>query len=262
MMSICPDATIVDISHEVTRHSITEGARILVCALPYFPVGIHVAVVDPGVGTQRVALAIRTNRGDVLIGPDNGLLVAPSEALDGIDDVRAIEKRSLMLPEISSSFHGRDIFAPVAAHLATGVPFEDVGPRFPVDELVRLPHPRTTIHEGVLETEITHVSLFGNVMLAASPSELETALGPLEIGQTLVVEFGGSGGKPAVREVTTWERTFGHVETGASVLLVESEGQLSFADNQGDAARRLELSVGEVVRIRANDSLPLGRLVD
>jgi S-adenosylmethionine hydrolase len=102
----------------------------------------------------------------------------------------------------------------------------------------------------VLETEITHVLLFGNVTLAGGAAELAAALGPLELGQQLEVEFSGSDGNAAVWEVTTWERAFGQVPVGASLLLIESEGQLSVAHNQGDAAHRLGLSVGQAVRIR------------
>jgi S-adenosylmethionine hydrolase len=251
MVGICPEATIIVINHQITRYSIAEGASTLVVALPSMPVGTHVAVVDPGVGTDRLALAIRTARGDVLIGPDNGLLVGPAEALGGIAEVRSIESRELMLPVISSSFHGRDVFAPVAAHLAAGMPLERVGPPVPAERLVRLPEPRVTIRDGVLETEITRVLLFGNVTFAGGAAELEAALGRLEFGRQVVIEFDGGGAKPAVRDVTTWERAFGRVPVGASLLFIESEGQLSFADNQGDAARRLGLAAGQAVRIRA-----------
>ena len=251
MVGICPRANIIVISHQIRRYSIAEGAHTLVFALPSMPVGTHVAVVDPGVGTDRLALAIRTARGDVLVGPDNGLLVAASAALGGIDEVRSIENRELMLPVVTSSFHGRDVFAPAAAYLATGVPLERVGPPVPAERLVRLSEPCPTIRDGVLETEITQVLLFGNVTFAGGAAELEAALGPLNFGRQVAIEFDGGDGKAAIREVTTWERTFGRVPVGASLLLIESEGQLSFADNQGDAARRLGLDVGQAVRIRA-----------
>lgn len=251
MLGICPQANIIVISHQITRYSIAEGARTLVFALPSMPVGTHVAVVDPGVGTDRLALALRTARGDVLVGPDNGLLVAAAAALGGVDEARSIENRELMLPVISSSFHGRDVFAPVAAHLATGVPLERVGPPVPAERPVRLSEPRLMIHDGVLETEITQVLLFGNVTFAGGAAELEAALGPLDFGRRVAIEFDRGDGTAAIREVTTWEHAFGRVPVGASLLLIESEGQLSFADNQGDAARRLGLAVGQAVRIRA-----------
>ena len=251
MFRICPDANVIDISHQVPRYSIRDGAGSLVFALPHMPVGTHVAVVDPGVGTERRAVALKAERGDVLIGPDNGLLVPAAEALGGIVEARSIENRDLMLPVVTSSFHGRDLFAPVAAHVANGVPFETVGPTIPVGDLVRLPVVRPTIHEGVLETSIVHILIFGNVTFAGTPADLESAIGPLEPGRPLVVEFAEHAGLPASEERTIWERTFGRVPVGSSLLMSDSEGHLSLADNQGDAARRLGLALDQPARIRA-----------
>jgi S-adenosylmethionine hydrolase len=250
MFGICPDAKVIDISHQVPRYAIREGAGTLRFALPYMPVGIHVAVVDPGVGTERLAVALRTARGDILIGPDNGLLIPAAEALGGIAEARSLENRELMLPVVSASFHGRDIFAPMAAHLAGGVPFATVGPTVPVERLVRLPEVRPTIREGRFESVIVHVLIFGNVTLAGVPADLEAAIGPLTPGRPLVVEFPAHGDLPAVEERTVWERTFGRVPVGASLLMADSEGNLELADNQGDVARRLGLSVDRPVRVR------------
>jgi S-adenosylmethionine hydrolase len=249
MFGIAPDANIIDISHQVPRYSIRDGAGTLVFALPYMPVGVHVAVVDPGVGTDRLPLALRVRRGDVLIGPDNGLLIPAAERLGGIAEARSIENRDLLLPVISSSFHGRDIFSPVAAHLAMGVPFESVGPVVSADRLVRLPQPTPTIREGVLETVIVHVLIFGNVTFAGTPADLERAVGKLAPGRPLIVEFAGPAGGPNARERTTWAETFGRVPLGASLVMADSEGHLSFADNQGNAAARLGLAVDQAVRI-------------
>jgi S-adenosylmethionine hydrolase len=250
MFGICPDANIIDISHQVPRYSIREGASTLLFALPNMPVGIHVAVVDPGVGTERLAVGLRTARGDILIGPDNGLLIAAGEALVGIVEARSLENLDLMLPVVSSSFHGRDIFAPMAAHLAAGIPFETVGPTVAVEKLVRLPDIRPTVRDGVLESVVVHVLVFGNVTFAGVPADLEAAIGPLTAGRPLVVEFPATGGVPAIEERTVWERTFGRVPVGASLLMADSEGNLELADNQGDAARRLGLATGRPVRIR------------
>jgi len=249
MFGIAPDANIIDVSHQVPRYSISDGARTLVFALPYMPVGVHVAVVDPGVGTDRLPLALRTRRGDVMIGPDNGLLIPAAEALGGIAEARSIENRDLMLPVISSSFHGRDIFSPVAAHVAMGVPFESVGPVVDVDRLVRLPQPKPTVREGALETVIVGVMSFGNVTFAGVPADLEKAIGKLEPGRPLLLEFGASNGQANTRERTTWAETFGRVPLGASLVMADSQGTLSFADNQGNAAGRLGLSVDQAVRI-------------
>jgi S-adenosylmethionine hydrolase len=250
MFRFCPDANIIDISHQVPRYSIREGSGTLVFALPYMPIGIHVAVVDPGVGTDRLAAGLRTARGDVLIGPDNGLLTAAGEALGGIVEARSLENRALMLDTISNSFHGRDIFAPMAGHLASGVPFESVGPTVPVDRLVRLPQIRPTVRDGILESVIVHVLIYGNLTFAGVPADLEAAIGPLTPGRALVLDFPAHDGDPSVEERTVWARTFGDVPTGASLLYSDSEGNLALADNQGDAARRLGVTLDRPVHIR------------
>jgi S-adenosylmethionine hydrolase len=251
MFRICPDANVIDINHQVPRYSIRDGAGSLVFALPHMPVGTHVAVVDPGVGTERLPVALRVARGDVLIGPDNGLLMGAADALGGVVEARAIENRELMLPVVTSSFHGRDIFAPVAAHLASGVAYEVVGPTIDIDGLVRLPAITPTVTNGALDTQIVHVLIFGNVTFAGGPADLEAAVGPLEPGRQIVIEFPAHAGAPAVEERTIWERTFGRVPVGASLLMADSEGHLSLADNQGDAAARLGLAVDRPARIRA-----------
>jgi len=250
MFRICPDANIIDINHQIPRYSIRDGASSLVFALPHMPVGTHVAVVDPGVGTERLPVGLRVARGDVLIGPDNGLLVAAAEALGGIEEARALENRDLMLPVISQSFHGRDIFAPIAGHLAAGVAFSTVGSTVSIERLVRLPVIRPTIEEGALSSSVVSVLIYGNVTVAGTPADLEAAIGPLEPGRRLVLEFPAHDGAAAVEERTVWERTFGRVPLGSSLLMADSEGHLSLADNQGDAARRLGLSLDRPVRIR------------
>lgn len=250
MFRICPDANIIDINHQVPRYSIRDGAGSLVFALPHMPMGTHVAVVDPGVGTERLPIALRVARGDVLIGPDNGLLIAAADALGGITEARALANRDLMLPVVTSSFHGRDIFAPMAAHLAAGTPFSAVGPTVSIEDLVRLPEVRPTVVSGALETSVTHVLIFGNITFAGTPADLESAIGPLSPGRPLILEFADRGGAGAVTEHTVWERTFGRVPMGASLLMSDSEGHLSLADNQGDAARRLGIALDRPVRIR------------
>ena len=155
-----------------------------------------------------------------------------------------------MLPVLTSSFHGRDIFAPMAAHLAAGAAYEEVGPTVDPETLVRLPVIRPTIGEGVLETQIVHVLIFGNVTFAGTPADLEAAIGALEPGHDLVLEFPAHAGAPALEERTVWEHTFGRVPVGSSLLMSDSEGHLSLADNQGDAARRLGLTLDRPVRIR------------
>jgi S-adenosylmethionine hydrolase len=253
MFGIAPDANIIDISHHVPRYSIRDGAASLVFALPHMPVGVHVAVVDPGVGTERKPIALKVARGDVLVGPDNGLMIEAAERLGGIVEARALENRAYWLPVVSSSFHGRDIFAPTGAHLAMGEPFEAVGEIVPIDELVRISRPEARVANGRLETVIVHVMTFGNCTLAGTPLDLTMAIGPLTAGRPLRLTFGqapgdATGAAPLVED-TVWGTTFGSVPLGESVLMSDSEGRLSLSDNQGDAARRLGLSVDRPVTI-------------
>lgn len=250
MYQIAPDALIIDINHQIPRFSIRDGAATLVFALPHMPIGVHVAVVDPGVGTERLGVALEVGRGDILVGPDNGLLMPAAEKLGGVVRAHALENPSLMLPVVTSSFHGRDIFAPMAAHLAMGAPIASVGREVDIRALIPLARPQATIRDGSLESEIVHVMIYGNVTFAGSPADLEAAIGPLESGRPVVLEFLAHAGEPAVTESTIWERTFGRVPLGSSLLMEDSEGQLSLADNQGNAAERLHLSVDRPVRIR------------
>ncbi len=247
ILSICPDAQIVDIGHTIRKYAIRDGAFLLRFALPYFPVGVHLAVVDPGVGTERRPIAIRTGRGDVLIGPDNGLLIPPAEALGGIDEVRELANRDLWLPVTTSTFHGRDIFAPVAGHLANGdADHASVGPPLDPASLVRLPEPEAVAGDGVVDTVITYVDSFGNVRLAGGPDTLAAAFGPLDEGVPLTVTFGG--GEP-LSEASRYATTFGAVPLGASLVYVDSLGNLAMADNQGNLAARLGIGHDRPVRI-------------
>ncbi len=250
MLSICPDAQIVDISHTVPKFSIRDGAFILRSALPYLPVGVHAGVVDPGVGTDRRPVAIRTGRGDVLIGPDNGLLIPAAEALGGVADARELSNRNLWLPHTTATFHGRDIFAPVAAHLAAGdATYEAVGPI--ATELVALPQPRASASDGTLETEVTYIDSFGNLRLAGGRSELETAFAGLAEGDLLMVRVGSE--QP---ESTVFARSFGQVGAGASIIYIDSSGDLALADNQASLAVRIGARSGDRVEIREAATLP------
>jgi len=247
MLSICRDAQIVDIGHTIRKYAIRDGAFLLRFALPYFPVGVHVAVVDPGVGTQRRPIGVRTGRGDVLIGPDNGLLLPPADALGGAVEARELTNRDLWLPITSSTFHGRDIFAPVAGHLAAGAAsFDDVGPRIATEHLVRLPEPSARASHGMIETVVTYVDSFGNVRLAGGADEVATAFGAPADGAPMVAEFNEPG---PLRELTRFATTFGAVGVGESLIYVDSLGNLAMADNQGSIATRLGLGHDRPVRI-------------
>lgn len=252
MLSICRDAQIVDISHTLRKYAIADGAYLLSWSLPYMPVGVHVAVVDPGVGTARRPVALKVARGDVLVGPDNGLLSgAAADGLGGIVEARVLENRDYWLPgTVSSTFHGRDIFSPVAAHLAAGdATYEAVGSRIDVESLVRLDPPRPAIGEGLLESPVTYVDSFGNLRLAGGATELAEALGDLKGGEALRVELAAEDGETSHVEATRYVQTFGEVPAGQPLVYVDSSGNIAVADNQGNIAARLGVRAGRTVRI-------------
>ena len=250
MLGICRDAQIVDISHSVRKYAIRDGAWLLMVSLPHMPVGIHVGVVDPGVGTERRPVAIRSGRGDVLVGPDNGLLVPAADRLGGIVAARELANRTLMLERTTSTFHGRDIFAPVAAHLAGGASFEEVGPPVDVASLRQVTFPAPIASDGLLSSSVVYIDSFGNVRLAGGTADLVAALGALEPGRPLAVEIGTRDGSPTAEAEATWQRTFGEVAPGRTLLYEDSFGSLALADNQGDIARRLGIGADRPVRIR------------
>ena len=248
ILGICPDAQIIDVGHTIRKFGIRDGAFLLRFTLPYVPVGTHVAVVDPGVGTSRRPIALRAVRGDVLIGPDNGLLPPAADALGGIAEARELANRALWLAVTTSTFHGRDVFAPVAAALATGhAAFADVGPVIPADGLIRLAEPQARAVDGLIETVVIYVDSFGNLRLAGGADELASALGddPAD-GTPLLVEFGGP---DPIREASSYGTTFGAVAPGASLVYVDSLGNLAMADNQGSLATRLGIGHDRPVRI-------------
>jgi S-adenosylmethionine hydrolase len=248
--TIAPEARVIDISHEVRKFAIRDGALLLWCALPYLPVGFHVAVVDPGVGTGRRPIALRAARGDVLIGPDNGLLIAGAERLGGISEARLLEADAYRLPTVSTSFHGRDIFAPAAAHLAAGVAFEALGPAIDPAGLVPSPIPDPVIKPGELSSCVVYVDTFGNVKLAGLRGDLEAAIGPLTPGDRLQVGLPADASQPARIETVPWQATFGDAAPGALLLYEDSYGRLCLARNQGNAAADLSLADDQGLSIR------------
>lgn len=249
VLSICPDARVLELTRTIRPFAIRDGAVALAAAVAYLPVGVHVAVVDPGVGTERLPIAVRTARGDVLVGPDNGLLLLAADRLGGATEVRALTEPAYHLPAVTPSFHGRDVFAPVAAHVASGVPLERLGPEVALAGLVRLPIPEPVVGNGELASAVVYVDGFGNVKLAGGPDHLFAALGHLDGGTPLAVTLPDAAGA-ARMEVLPWQETFGKVPVGELLLYEDSLGRLCLAENQGDAARRLGLTDDRPVLIR------------
>jgi S-adenosylmethionine hydrolase len=251
ILAIAPEAVVVDISHEIAKYQIRDGALALWASLPYMPIGAHVAVVDPGVGTERLPIAIETRRGDVLIGPDNGLLIPAAERLGGISAVHVLDNPEYRLPVVSSVFHGRDLFSPAAAHVALGVPIHVLGRALNPANLVRLEWPEPQVRQSELVSAVVYIDTFGNAKLAGEPADLAQALGTLHPGDRLQLRIGGGPHRNTVW--ATWAETFGRVHPGEILVFEDASGRLCVAENQGSAARRLELRVDDrmsIVRAR------------
>jgi S-adenosylmethionine hydrolase len=239
---ICPAARVIDITHGIARHDVREGALALRAALRYMPAGVHLAVVDPDVGANRRAVALRTADERLMVGPDNGLLWLAAEDAGGIVEAVDIASSPWRLEPVSATFHGRDVFAPVAAQLADGAGLDRAGKPLDPAELVRFELPSSRVQGGALIVHAIHIDRFGNVQLNASHEQL-VALS-LDLGSR--VELGVNGGGRNARYV----RTFADVDADELLLYEDAEGTLAIAVSRGNAAERLGLSVGQQVRIR------------
>ncbi|MFC4906188.1 SAM hydrolase/SAM-dependent halogenase family protein [Actinomadura gamaensis] len=236
MYAIAPHANVLVLSDEVTPYRIVEGAMLLRQALPYLPVGVHVGIVDPGVGTPRRPVAVATGRGDVLVGPDNGLLVPAAEALGGVTAAHYLENPAYRQPSVSTTFHGRDIFAPAAGHLLAGVPIAELGSA--ADAPLPLDLPAPVVADGSLTASVLYTDQFGSLVLGAGPAELRAAFGDLPFGTELALTWDGGEAR------APFEETFGKVAVGESLVWVDSSGRLGLAVNQGSAAERYGLADG------------------
>ncbi|MBX6356842.1 MAG: SAM-dependent chlorinase/fluorinase [Micromonosporaceae bacterium] len=229
---LAPAVRVIDVTHLVAPGDVARGAAVLAQAVPHLPPAVHVAVVDPGVGTARRGVAVQTP-GGVLVGPDNGLLPWAADALGGVTEVVELANPDWFAAEVSHTFHGRDIFAPAAARIAAGASLAEAGPRLDPSTLVRLPDPVVESGPGWLEAEVLTVDRFGNVQLAAPASALDG------LGKALTV-----GGVRAVRGAT-----FADAPAGGLVVFADSAGRVAIAVNGGRAAVVLAVTPGDLLRI-------------
>jgi len=233
---ISPEVRVIDVTHHVPPADVARGAAVLAQTAPYLPASVHCAVVDPGVGTSRRGIAIGTPQG-VLVGPDNGLLIPAAEALGGIDSAVELANKDWFLGDISRTFHGRDVFAPAAARLATGAELGEAGPLVDKDTLVRLPEPIVRVGDGWIEAEVITIDRFGNVQLAARGGAL-SGLGPrLSVNGNVSARRGS---------------TFADVGRGDLLVYEDSAGQVAIAVNNGRAVVILSVQTGDVVRVESN----------
>jgi S-adenosylmethionine hydrolase len=241
--TICPEARVIDVAHGVPRHDIRAGAIIMRGALNYVPVGVHLAVVDPDVGAERRAIAVRAADNRVFVGPDNGLLSLAADAAGGIVEAADIGHSPFRLEPVSATFHGRDLFAPVAAHLAAGAALADAGdPRDP-DRLVTLALPEPRREDGALIAHAVYVDRFGNVQLDAGHDELADV--GLKLGHRVELEVGSWGRYQAV-----YVRTFADVDENELLVYEDAYRKLAVAVSRGNAAERLGLAVDDELWIR------------
>jgi S-adenosylmethionine hydrolase len=233
---IAPDAPVIDLTHTIPRQDVRSGAIVLSRAAPFMPQdAVHLAVVDPGVGSERRAIAVAAGRGALLVGPDNGLLSMAWTVLGGVDRAVEISSDDVILHPVSSTFHGRDVFAPAAAHLCAGMDIDELGPSLDPAALRTIELAGPMIASGVVGARVTGVDGFGNVQLNVRAQDLEAAglEGPIEVG-----------GRVFERAAT-----FSDVANGAAAAIVDSHGFVALVVNQGSAAELMHLRRGEAVML-------------
>jgi S-adenosylmethionine hydrolase len=227
----CPDAQVIHLGHGIRPQSVGQGARVLAASIPYLPVGVHMAVVDPGVGSERRAICLRSAEGRLFVGPDNGLLVPAAEASGGIELAVEITETRYMLPAVSRTFHGRDVFSPVSGHLAAGLDPAELGHAVDPGDLVRIRELAVELEGSVLTAAVQQIDRFGNIQLSAVLADVEELF---ENGRVVEVSHRDD------RYYATCALTFADVERGELVLYEDSEQRLSVAINRGNAAELVD----------------------
>ena len=241
ILSINPAAVVVDISHEIPPYDIGKGACVLAASLPHMPMGVHLAVVDPGVGTRRLAVALAAARGDLLVGPDNGLLIPAAERLGGVAKAYFLDDQDFFRTPVHPTFHARDIFAPVAAHLSLGVDPREMGSPLDVGDLVPAPWGRAREGKGAVYATVIDVDRFGSLRLNAYPEQVQS-LGHARGDRVLL-------GVGEEEVEATLVSTFGEVEAGQTLLFEDSSGVMAAGINGGSLARKTGASPGDIVII-------------
>jgi S-adenosylmethionine hydrolase len=238
---IAPKAEIIDVTHGIPPQAVLQGALVLANTVPYLPEAVHLAVVDPGVGSDRRAIALRDAAGRVFVGPDNGLLVPAAEAGGGVASAYELTNPDYRLPWVSATFHGRDVFAPAAAHLSVGVPLDAFGPPVDPADLVRLDLPNTDVRGSTIVATVLYVDSFGNVQLNVATRDLERAR--IVAGTRVELVVGPD------RYYATAARTFADARPGDIILYEDSYRNVSIAITNGSAAAMLGSAPGDRLQI-------------
>ncbi len=240
IIKFCPEAKIVDLSHGIADYNIKEGANILE-AVEFLPVGCHICVVDPGVGTNRKGIAIATARGDFLIGPDNGVLMPAAEILGGIKKAVSLTNEKYQQTPISPIFHGRDIFSPAAAYLASGIAIDDLGKEIKPEELKPAPYDFGKVSNENVLGEVLQINKFGNLTTNIK-ADLLKEIG-IEEGGIVSLKIGN------LELEVHFKKTFGDVSEGEVIMISNEYRKLEIALNQASFAKKYQVEFGERVEI-------------
>jgi S-adenosylmethionine hydrolase len=238
---LAPGTEVIDITHGIARHDVREAAAVLCETVPYSPLAVHLAVVDPGVGGHRRAVAVRSEEGHLFVGPDNGILPPAIDVTGGAAEAVDVSRSPFRLERASATFHGRDLFAPVAARLAAGAELAEAGEGIDPGSLERKPESRPQIEQHRVVANADRVDGFGNISLDVTADEL--------IGHPLAGALRVSVGSRTRRRTAARATTFEEVGDGAFLFYEDSTGHMAVAVNRGDASEVLDVRVGDAVEV-------------
>ena len=239
---IAPQAEVIDITHGIPPQQVLQGALVLCNTLPYMPVGVHLAVIDPGVGGSRRPLALRDAEGRLYVGPDNGLLTPAAERFGGVAEAHELANPEYALQPVSRTFHGRDLFSPAAAHLSLGLELAELGPPIAAETLVRLDIPQPAIDGGAAQAAVLYVDRYGNIQLNLNREDMEAL--DISPGARLELECMGE------RYYAIAVRTFADARPGDILLYEDSYRNIAIAINGGSAAEMFAARPGDPISLR------------
>ncbi len=242
LKQIAPESQIIDITHGIRPGHVLQAALMLANTLPYMPAGVHLAVVDPGVGGGRRPLALRDAEGRLYVGPDNGLLLPAAERFGGVAEAHELANPMYALDSVSRTFHGRDLFSPAAAHLALGVALGELGPPLDPDALVRLDVPQPEVGQSRIRAAVLGVDRFGNIALNLTREHLDSVA--IVSGMRVELVTGGN------RYYAVAARTFGDATPGELLLYEDSYRNVAIAVSRGSAAALLGVAEGGEIVIQ------------
>jgi len=238
IFGINPDARVIQLMHGIDSFSMHSAARTMETVY-HIPVGFHVCVVDPGVGTERKCIIVKVKRGDYFVGPDNGCLMTAPRLLGGIEKAVKVTNEKFMVTPVSPIFHGRHVFAPAAAHLSKGVPMEDFGEEINPEDLVKAPYEEAVVEEGKINATVIHVNHFGSIHLNILHEEMDK-LG-VKKGGKVKLEFSGKVVK------VPYVDTFGEVAKGEALIMKDDYQRVEIAVNMGSFNEKHSLKIGDMI---------------